>query len=143
MNDWRQMEAGRELDWLIAQKQGFKAIPSTINNRESYYLQLPDGRTWGWKPGTEIHRYEPVDFATWDSHHDAIIPHYSKSAEASHRLMDGVYYEVCNQNGESDQGEYRLETFGDYGCIVYADTLAMVFCCAYLMRQERIEATHE
>lgn len=112
-NDWRKLE-GRELDRVIAEKLGW------LIDFTGYWVD---------KSG--------------NAHLQEDLPHYSTSVDASHALMDGVYYELCNQNGESDHGEYRLETFGEYGCVVYADTLAMVFCCAYLMRQERMEASRE
>lgn len=115
--NWRQMEAGRELDRAIAERLGHDVIERLAQ--------------WCIRK-----MYE--DMATYHP-----LPYFSTSVDAAHPLMDGAYYEVCNQNGESDHGKYRLETFGEYGCIVYADTLAMVFCCAYLMRQERIEASHE
>jgi hypothetical protein len=133
--NWREMEAGRELDRLIAEKVGWRFEREPYFNPESTLVYSPEGvemyhQSGIWTPvfaGEEVHK---------------VIPHYSTDLNAAITLANGIVefnlFKGRKVDTEGSPTDGWICTISDPKNFdsAWADTPALAICRAFLASKE-------
>lgn len=120
MNDWREMKAGRKLDYLVGELRGLEFYPSHGHPAEPIdYLIVPQG-TGKMYPALEH------------------LPAYSTSVDAALTLLTGHDYALLNFNHQNlcllnEAASKDIEEAAMNGAAwEWSDTPALAVCRAWL-----------
>ncbi len=153
MSEWRTMQAGAELNMLIALRLGYTIEEHDVKpdyHGVGYWLKRPDGRyVWGGGSSERpsVNRWEPIDFFR----EERFAPDWSRSVDAALTLpthgkvvwdirIDGDEHQVhlYNRGMDFDDDNWGKRWEGNDDLILPAS-----MCYAWLTWQENTAPTED
>lgn len=136
--DWRNLDAGPDLDRIIGEKLGYLIYhyDKDVRERCFYMLMAPDGSFPAQEETSEIGEHgihageRKTEAEAWED-----LPHFSTDANVALNLVDEVEFNLTNYNNDAARlytGEFGLWEAVVESYYAMGDTPALAICRAWL-----------